>query len=100
MRNILTRVRNNSESSCRVGGVGIALHAPGGEEASVMADDSTMLIGNSPVLKEVLRAVEAYASVPWAVLILGETGVGKELFARRVHEQSPRGKNPFLAVPF
>jgi transcriptional regulator with PAS, ATPase and Fis domain len=63
-----------------------------------MSSDDETLIGTSPAMKEVLRSVDAYAVVPWPVLILGETGVGKELFSRRVHTRSPRKKRPFLAV--
>jgi transcriptional regulator with GAF, ATPase, and Fis domain len=49
-------------------------------------------------LSDVLSKAEkmAYRDVP--VLLLGETGTGKELFAQAIHEASPRSQNPFVAV--
>jgi hypothetical protein len=48
------------------------------------------LVGTSPGLDAVRRAVAQVAPTDATVLILGETGTGKELVARAVHEQSPR----------
>ncbi len=48
------------------------------------------IVGNSPALLEVLRSVELVAPAESTVLITGETGVGKELFARAVHSRSAR----------
>lgn len=56
------------------------------------------LIGASPALKRVKSLVAKVAPTESAVLILGETGTGKELVARAVHEQSLRHEMPFVAV--
>jgi len=56
------------------------------------------IIGESPALREVLRLVELVAPSAVTVLITGETGTGKELVARAIHERSPRQKRPFVTV--
>ncbi len=59
--------------------------------------DSGPLVYRSQAMKEVLRQAEIFARSEAPVLILGESGVGKELLARHLHEQSGR-KGPFIAV--
>ena len=56
------------------------------------------IIGNSKALKQVLHQVEQVASTDFTVLILGETGTGKELIARAVHELSARKSRPLVKV--
>jgi DNA-binding NtrC family response regulator len=56
------------------------------------------LLGTSPAMQEVFRQVEIAAPTAAPVLILGESGVGKELVARTVHQLSPRSVEPFIAV--
>ena len=56
------------------------------------------LVGTSPGLDAVRRAVERVASTDATVLILGETGTGKELIARSIHDRSPRRERPFVPV--
>jgi formate hydrogenlyase transcriptional activator len=56
------------------------------------------IIGHSKVLKEVLWQIEQVAGSESTVLILGETGTGKELFARAVHNLSPRKRRPLVKV--
>ena len=56
------------------------------------------LIGNSPAMDRVKKLIDKIAPTDSAVLILGETGTGKEMVARRVHEQSDRSNAPFVAV--
>ena len=63
------------------------------------------IIGNSPALEFVLAEVERVAPTDSTVLILGETGTGKELIARAVHNISARCGRPFIklncsAIPF
>ncbi len=56
------------------------------------------LIGESKAMSRVKTLVEKIAPTDSAVLIMGETGTGKEMVARRVHEQSERADQPFVAV--
>ncbi|PYV28201.1 MAG: hypothetical protein DMG27_01925 [Acidobacteria bacterium] len=56
------------------------------------------IVGNSPALLAVLRKVEQIAPTDATVLILGETGTGKELIARAIHDRSPRKERPLVKV--
>jgi len=56
------------------------------------------LVSHSPLMQRVFEVLPAVAASPSTVLILGETGTGKELIARTIHELSPRRKKPFVAV--
>jgi two-component system, NtrC family, response regulator AtoC len=56
------------------------------------------ILGESEGLRAVLRQVDRLAPVHTTVLITGESGTGKELIARALHERSPRGALPFVAV--
>src|SRR6478736_3587250 len=56
------------------------------------------LIGNSPVMQEVYRITRQVATSAATVLLTGETGTGKELIARAVHELSPRSAGPYIRV--
>lgn len=58
----------------------------------------TGIIGDSPLLKRCLRQMSIVAKSDSSVLILGETGTGKELFARAVHENSNRAAHPLIVV--
>ena len=56
------------------------------------------LIGNSVTFREVTEAIAMVAPVDSAVLLLGETGTGKELIARAIHDAGPRRQQRFVAV--
>src|SRR5437763_872276 len=58
----------------------------------------TGILGGSPAIQEVLVKIEQMAPVSTTVLIEGETGTGKELVARAIHDQSHRRAKPFIAV--
>jgi len=55
------------------------------------------VIGQSPAIAQAKEEAENYAQVDSPLLIYGETGTGKELFAQAIHNTSPRKNNPFLA---
>ncbi len=55
-------------------------------------------IGKSAAMKEAVSTARRVAATPWPVLIYGETGTGKELMARLVHELSPRKDAEFVEV--
>jgi len=56
------------------------------------------IVGTSDVLKYVMYRVEQVAATSATVLLLGETGTGKELVARAIHNQSPRRNKKFVVV--
>ncbi len=56
------------------------------------------VVGESPALKRVLSQVETVAPTDSSVLILGETGTGKEVIARAIHDLSPRHNRTFVKV--
>jgi formate hydrogenlyase transcriptional activator len=59
---------------------------------------SSTLISSNPGLRSVWRAVQMVARTHSSVLIQGETGTGKELVARAVHDESPRKDGPFIKL--
>jgi two-component system, NtrC family, response regulator HydG len=61
-------------------------------------DEDERIVGESPGLKASLHALRRAAPTAVSVLVYGESGVGKELFARTLHRLSPRAKGPFVAV--
>lgn len=58
----------------------------------------TEIIGRSPQMQALLRDIDTVAASDLAVLVLGETGVGKELVARRIHTRSSRASKPLIYV--
>jgi two-component system response regulator AtoC len=56
------------------------------------------LIGESPAMKEVLETVRQAAPSTATILLLGETGTGKELIAKVIHQLSPRARQPLVTV--
>ena len=66
-------------------------HAPGGEPASG-------ILTKSAAMQAALRIVERVAPTDSAVLILGDSGTGKELVARAIHELSHRAQRPFVPI--
>jgi len=56
------------------------------------------IVGNDPKLRETLRMVEQVAAADSTVLVLGETGTGKELIARGIHDRSSRRARPLVKV--
>lgn len=80
---------------------------PGSDSTVLDADDSAVappppqapqLVGDTPPMRALFRAIGKLAQAPLAVLITGETGTGKELVASALHRESPRARAPFVAL--
>ncbi|MDR3561489.1 MAG: sigma 54-interacting transcriptional regulator [Negativicutes bacterium] len=56
------------------------------------------IIGISPVMLQIIKQATIYAKFDHTVLIEGETGTGKEIFAQSIHNASPRKSGPFVAI--
>ena len=56
------------------------------------------LVGSGPAMKKLIAQIERVAASETRVCILGETGTGKELVARAIHEKSPRREHPFITL--
>src|SRR5262249_38232308 len=61
-------------------------------------DERYFVVGRSPKMRQIYDLIARVADTNATVLISGESGVGKELIARAVHQQSQRRLNPFVAV--
>ncbi len=76
-----------------------ALHmAHHGEAARVEPGVGGEILGHSAALQRLLQEIDVVAESGLPVLLSGETGVGKELFARRLHQRSPRRERPLVQV--
>jgi len=64
----------------------------------MISHEQLEIIGQSPVIQSLLRELDVVAKSDLAVLLLGETGVGKELFAHRLHQFSSRHAGPLIKV--
>ena len=56
------------------------------------------LVGSGPAMKKLIAQIDRVAASETRVCILGETGTGKELVARAIHEKSPRREQPFITL--
>jgi two-component system NtrC family response regulator len=59
---------------------------------------ATGFLGSSKVLEAILNIADKASRTDASILLLGESGVGKEVFASYVHNNSPRAKKPFIAI--
>jgi DNA-binding NtrC family response regulator len=62
------------------------------------AEAATPLIGSTPAMRALRDTIERVSATDFTVLLEGESGVGKELVARQIHEKSRRRNGPFIAV--
>jgi two-component system nitrogen regulation response regulator GlnG len=83
----LTLVRRALDSRAESGGAG-----------EVEAEEPTGIIGQSPAMQEVFRAIGRLSRSSITVLITGESGTGKERVAQALHRHSPRAHGPFIAL--
>jgi transcriptional regulator of acetoin/glycerol metabolism len=69
----------------------------GADESDARRSEFDCIVGSSDALRGAIRQAQAIASVDVPVLIQGETGTGKELFARAIHGKSAHATGPFVA---
>ncbi len=67
-------------------------------DLQVAANRERPILGRSAGIEKVRREIQTVAPTDATVLVVGETGTGKELVARAIHGQSPRASGPFVAV--
>jgi len=60
--------------------------------------EAPQLVGDTPAMRALFRAIGKLAQAPLAVLVTGDTGTGKELVANALHRESPRAHGPFVAL--
>lgn len=70
--------------------------AENGKEPIRLSDN--FVAGKSPLFKNILEQVRRVAPTDYSVIIYGESGSGKEVLAKEIHQQSKRAKSPFVAV--
>jgi DNA-binding NtrC family response regulator len=71
---------------------------PGGAAVEPPVVDVRRIIGKSPEIVEIAKMIGQVAATDASVLILGDSGTGKELVARSIHDNSRRADKPFLSV--
>ena len=86
---VLERVRKKRELTSRLRAL---------EQRVRRAEGATQLVGASAALEQVRKLIARVATSEATVLVRGETGTGKELVARAIHEGSPRAAGPLVAV--
>jgi DNA-binding NtrC family response regulator len=73
-------------------------HAPATADPATLALTLPGVLGDSAGMREVVRTTRQVAPSRACVLIVGETGTGKELIARAIHDLSPRSTGPYIRV--
>lgn len=69
-----------------------------GGRSPVNGSSTGTFLGSSPALEKLLARTSKAASTDASIMLLGESGVGKEVFARHIHNNSPRSARPFIAI--
>ncbi len=72
--------------------------AGAGQEPKPSGDDNLPLIGRSPAMQEIYRIIARLTTTDLTVMINGESGAGKELVARALHDYGRRRAGPFVAI--
>ncbi|MBO5607832.1 MAG: sigma-54-dependent Fis family transcriptional regulator [Treponema sp.] len=68
------------------------------QDAVNQGKDYHTFVAKSPVILDIMKVIEDVSKTNSSVLIVGESGVGKELFAEQIHLKSPRNNRPFVRV--
>ena len=64
----------------------------------ILIDEKLPIIGNSSVMQNVFKTIAKITKTNYTVLITGESGVGKELVAKAIHDFSQRSESPFVPI--
>jgi DNA-binding NtrC family response regulator len=89
----------SSAAVLHVGGSTVHLEPSGATKVDVgYSDRFGPLVGRSPRMRRVFSVLERIAATPLSILVSGETGTGKELAAKALHEASERKGKPFVVV--
>jgi DNA-binding NtrC family response regulator len=93
----------SSGAQFRVGGTRVTVLLPdrsaaGRSLANALADDASGLVATDPAMTSLLELARRLGSSELPVIILGETGTGKELLARVIHRAGPRARKAFVTV--
>ncbi|WP_155925555.1 sigma-54 interaction domain-containing protein [Bacillus sp. UNC438CL73TsuS30] len=91
---------NHSEELMIWGLKGISNHLTDSKEISDGEETkhTPSIVVHSPKMRDVLNTIEMVSKVPTTVLLLGESGVGKEMIAKTIHQLGNRSSKPFIAV--
>lgn len=81
-----------------LGGVTIVLRRAVPPPSKPGANDGDAVVVQDPAMQRVFEQAKLAARSPISILIMGETGVGKEVLARAIHEWSPRTARPFMGI--
>jgi DNA-binding NtrC family response regulator len=76
----------------------IALHVPPADEVLPVLERHGLLYGSSKEMRRLYRMLDKVAPTDATVLIIGETGAGKELVAHTIHQSSGRAAQPFIVI--
>ena len=89
-----------ADARVELGTTGVAVHLEAGPLDLPLSEKASFgdAIGVSAPMRHLFAVLERAASAEVTVLLEGESGVGKEVLARAIHAQSPRGDGPFVAV--
>jgi transcriptional regulator with AAA-type ATPase domain len=74
------------------------LFSPNADSILVADLSRPIYLGSSPAMKEILKKIRRFSPTTLPVLLIGETGVGKEMFARMIHDMSQFREGPFVPV--
>jgi transcriptional regulator with GAF, ATPase, and Fis domain len=77
---------------------GPAMRRSGASSARAAAKSDAGVVVADPRMKELYALLDVVAPSPFPVLVLGETGVGKDVYAETIHRRSPRADGPFLRL--
>jgi DNA-binding NtrC family response regulator len=76
----------------------VVVDSSGGTRLSTAGESTNWVLGNSAAMRRIAKSIERAAEVECTVLVCGETGTGKELWARLLHRSGPRRSKAFIPV--